>query len=138
MEPIISARSLSKQFRRAQKEPGLRGALTHLVKPRFSEFTAVDSVDFTINAGESVAYVGPNGAGKSTTVNLLTGILVPTSGEVMVCGIQPFQHRQENARNIGVVFGQRTQLWAIFTMCPPMISSAPSAISPMCSTWSHS
>jgi ABC-2 type transport system ATP-binding protein len=111
MEPIISARSLSKQFRRAQKEPGLRGALTHLVKPRFSEFTAVDSVDFTINAGESVAYVGPNGAGKSTTVKLLTGILVPTSGEVMVCGIQPFQHRQENARNIGVVFGQRTQLW---------------------------
>jgi ABC-2 type transport system ATP-binding protein len=111
MEPIISARNLSKQFRRAQKQPGLRGALTHLVKPRFSEFTAVDSVDFTINAGESVAYVGPNGAGKSTTVKLLTGILVPTSGEVTVCGIRPFQHRQENARNIGVVFGQRTQLW---------------------------
>lgn len=80
MEPLISATNLSKQFRRSSKAPGLRGALTHLVKPQFGEFTAVDSVDFAINAGESVAYVGPNGAGKSTTVKLLTGILVPTSG----------------------------------------------------------
>ena len=111
MPPIISASNLTKQFRRSQKAPGLRGALTHLVKPRFTEFTAVDDVNFTIDAGESVAYVGPNGAGKSTTVKLLTGILVPTSGEVTVCGIHPFENRQENARNIGVVFGQRTQLW---------------------------
>lgn len=111
MEPLISATNLVKNFRRAQKAPGLRGALTHLVKPRYDEFTAVDDVSFSINPGESVAYVGPNGAGKSTTVKLLTGILVPTSGDVTVCGIRPFQHRQENARNIGVVFGQRTQLW---------------------------
>lgn len=111
MTPIISATHLSKQFRRSRKAPGLRGALTHLVKPQFSEFTAVENVDFSIDAGESVAYVGPNGAGKSTTVKLLTGILVPTDGEVTVCGIQPFENRQENARNIGVVFGQRTQLW---------------------------
>lgn len=110
-DAIISASNLSKQFRRAQKSPGMRGALTHLVKPKFQEFIAVDNVDLSINAGESVAYVGPNGAGKSTTVKLLTGILVPTSGEVTVCGIQPFQNRQVNARNIGVVFGQRTQLW---------------------------
>lgn len=111
MAPLISATNLSKDFRRPLKNPGFAGALKHLVKPRFREFTAVDSVNLEIEAGESVAYVGPNGAGKSTTVKLLTGILVPTSGEVTVCGIRPFEQRQQNARNIGVVFGQRTQLW---------------------------
>ena len=110
-EPIISAINLSKSFRRPLKEPGFAGALKHLVRPRFRELTAVEDVSFEIEAGESVAYVGPNGAGKSTTVKLLTGILVPTSGEVTVCGIHPFEKRQDNARNIGVVFGQRTQLW---------------------------
>lgn len=89
----------------------MKGALKHLVKPEFEHLTAVEGVSFSIEPGESVAYVGPNGAGKSTTVKLLTGILVPTSGDVQVCGIRPFEHRQENARNIGVVFGQRTQLW---------------------------
>lgn len=108
---IISATDLTKNFKRAQKEPGFKGALKHLVKPCFNEFTAVDGVSFTIEEGEAVAYVGPNGAGKSTTVKLMTGILVPTSGDVSVCGLQPFQMRQTNARNIGVVFGQRTQLW---------------------------
>lgn len=111
MASIISATNVSKQFKRARKDPGFKGALKHLVKPVFQEFTAVDSVSFSIEAGESVAYVGPNGAGKSTTVKLLTGILVPTSGDVTVCDLHPFENRQENARNIGVVFGQRTQLW---------------------------
>lgn len=110
-QPIISANQVTKAFRRPLKDPGFKGALKHLVMPRFNEFTAVDEVSFEIEAGESVAYVGPNGAGKSTTVKLLTGILVPTAGEVSVCGIHPFENRQENARNIGVVFGQRTQLW---------------------------
>ena len=110
-EPIIAARDLTKVFRRAVKSPGMKGALRHLVRPQWADFTAVDGIDLTIHAGESVAYVGPNGAGKSTTVKLLTGILVPTSGEVRVCGIEPFTHRIANARNIGVVFGQRTQLW---------------------------
>lgn len=109
--PIIEATDLSKTFRRAEKSPGLKGALNHLIRPRFKDFVAVDNVSFQIEPGESVAYVGPNGAGKSTTVKLLTGILVPTSGEVTVCGIHPFEQRQNNARNIGVVFGQRTQLW---------------------------
>lgn len=111
MAPIITASQVSKRFKRAKKSPGFTGALKHLVKPVFNEFTAVDGVSFTIEAGESVAYVGPNGAGKSTTVKLLTGILVPSAGEVTVCDIHPFENRQENARNIGVVFGQRTQLW---------------------------
>lgn len=110
-QPIISATNLSKDFRRPLKEPGFAGALKHLVRPNFREFTAVENVSFQIEAGESVAYVGPNGAGKSTTVKLLTGILVPTNGQVTVCDIHPFENRQDNARNIGVVFGQRTQLW---------------------------
>lgn len=89
----------------------MTGALRHLVRPAYEEITAVDNIDLVVNEGESVAYVGPNGAGKSTTVKLLTGILVPSSGQITVCGISPYAHRQENARNIGVVFGQRTQLW---------------------------
>jgi ABC-2 type transport system ATP-binding protein len=109
--PIIEARGLTKRFRRPEKQPGMSGALRHLVRPSYKDFTAVDGIDLTIYPGESVAYVGPNGAGKSTTVKLLTGILVPTSGEITVCGLTQFEHRMTNARNIGVVFGQRTQLW---------------------------
>ena len=110
-EPIIMASGLTKRFRRPVKPPGLAGALRHLVRPSYEMLTAVDGIDLTIAPGESVAYVGPNGAGKSTTVKLLTGILVPTSGEITVCGLTPFEQRMANARNIGVVFGQRTQLW---------------------------
>jgi len=109
--PIIQATNLTRSFHRPVKQPGMIGALRHLVRPEYADFTAVDSVDLAIMPGESVAYVGPNGAGKSTTVKLLTGILVPSGGEVTVCGLTPFEHRKENARNIGVVFGQRTQLW---------------------------
>ena len=109
--PIIRAAGLTKRFQRATRPPGLRGALVHLVKPRYETMTAVDGIDLEILPGESVAYVGPNGAGKSTTIKLLTGILVPTGGEVEVCGLAPWRHRVENAFNMGVVFGQRTQLW---------------------------
>ncbi len=108
---MISAVNLTKAFRRPVKNPGMKGALKHLVRPQFRDVIAVDDISFHVEAGESVAYVGPNGAGKSTTIKLLTGILVPTSGEVDVCGLHPFEQRQANARNIGVVFGQRTQLW---------------------------
>lgn len=104
-DPIIHAKNLTKVFRRPKKQPGMAGALRHLVRPEHTDFTAVDTIDLTIQPGESVAYVGPNGAGKSTTVKLLTGILVPTSGEITVCGLTPFENRIENARNIGVVFG---------------------------------
>lgn len=110
-DPIIQATGLTKRFRRATKQPGTAGALRHLFRPEYREFTAVDNVDLTIMPGESVAYVGPNGAGKSTTVKLLTGILVPSEGEITVCELTPFEDRMANARNIGVVFGQRTQLW---------------------------
>jgi viologen exporter family transport system ATP-binding protein len=75
------------------------------------EVIAVESVSFTVEAGETVGYIGPNGAGKSTTIKMLTGILVPTSGRVRVCGLDPSRQRPELAKRIGVVFGQRSQLW---------------------------
>ncbi|WP_419992406.1 ABC transporter ATP-binding protein [Streptomyces boninensis] len=110
-EDIIAARGLTKTFRIAKKRPGMRGALRHLVRGAYEERTAVDGIDITVAPGESVAYVGPNGAGKSTTVKMLTGVLTPTSGELTVAGVVPYADRTANARNIGVVFGQRTQLW---------------------------
>lgn len=108
---LIEARGLTKRFRIPAKAPGLAGAVAHLFRPRYEERLAVDAIDLRIEAGESVAYVGPNGAGKSTTVKMLTGILVPTAGEVRVRGLVPHRQRIDNARRIGVVFGQRTQLW---------------------------
>ena len=110
-EAVVRATGLTKVFRRAAKQPGFAGALRHLVRPRWEDVLAVDAVDLEIRRGESVAYVGPNGAGKSTTVKLLTGIVVPTAGTVTVCGLEAFTDRVRNARNIGVMFGQRTQLW---------------------------
>lgn len=109
--PIIEAYKLTKRFRSPLKAPGTLGALKHVFRPHYEEKTAVDAIDFVIEAGESVAYVGPNGAGKSTTIKMLTGILHPSAGEVVVRGLIPFHERIANAQNIGVVFGQRTQLW---------------------------
>jgi ABC-2 type transport system ATP-binding protein len=108
---VIEASGLTKVFRRPQKDPGLRGAVKHLFVRDYRDFVAVDHIDLSVRAGEAVAYVGPNGAGKSTTVKLLSGILVPTEGQVRVGGLVPHKDRQANARQIGVLFGQRTQLW---------------------------
>ena len=108
---LIEVDQLRKVFRRPEKRPGLAGSVRHLVERKFVEKVAVDDVDLTIEAGEAVAYVGPNGAGKSTTVKMLTGVLVPTSGTVHVEGRVPHRDRTANARRVGVVFGQRTQLW---------------------------
>lgn len=107
----IEVTDLTKVFRLPSHAPGLKGALKHIVKPQYTEKKAVDKVSFSIRDGESVAYIGPNGAGKSTTIKMLTGILYASDGQVLVEGIDPFQDRMGNARNIGVVFGQRTQLW---------------------------
>lgn len=108
---IVVAEDLTKTFRRPRKASGLGGALRHLVRPEHDEHVAVDRLSLSVEAGEAVAYVGPNGAGKSTTVKMLTGILVPTSGTVRVGGLVPHEQRVVNARQLGVVFGQRTQLW---------------------------
>jgi ABC-2 type transport system ATP-binding protein len=108
---LIEAHGLTKQFRQAVKEPGLVGALKHFFTRKYKDKLAVDHIDLSIEAGESVAYLGPNGAGKSTTIKMLTGILVPTSGSLIVDGLIPYEKRQQNARKMGVVFGQRTTLW---------------------------
>jgi ABC-2 type transport system ATP-binding protein len=109
--PIVEAQGLTKVFRRPDKGSGLAGSVKHLFARRYSDKVAVDHVDLSIVAGEAVAYVGPNGAGKSTTVKLLSGILVPTAGEVRIDGLHPQRDRTTVAYRIGVLFGQRTQLW---------------------------
>jgi ABC-2 type transport system ATP-binding protein len=111
-EPLIVARGLTRVFRRSLKQEGFRGTLRQLFRPHYQEVVAVDAVDFTIRRGEAVGYVGANGAGKSTTIKMLSGILVPTGGELQVAGLVPWKRRVEYVRHIGVVFGQRTQLWA--------------------------
>ena len=108
---VIEVSSLTKTFRLAVKEPGLKGAVKHLFTQQYRTKTAVDRIDLHIKEGDSVAYVGPNGAGKSTTIKMLSGILVPTSGVVKVNGLVPYRERIRHAKQIGVVFGQRTQLW---------------------------
>ncbi|RKP53071.1 ATP-binding cassette domain-containing protein [Cohnella endophytica] len=87
------------------------GAFKDFVAPRYEQKDAVNEVSFSIDKGEIVGYIGPNGAGKSTTIKMMVGILVPTSGTVTIGGLVPFENRLENSRRIGVVFGQRTQLW---------------------------
>jgi len=98
--PIIETTDLTRVFRR--RVPGRR---------RGELLTAVDRVSFTVQPGESVGYIGANGAGKSTTIKMLTGILRPTSGTVRACGLDPMRQRKDVARRVGVVFGQRSQLW---------------------------
>ncbi len=103
--------NLVKVFHVAERAPGTWGALRGLVRRRHREVRALDGVSFVVAAGELVGYIGPNGAGKSTTVKTLAGILVPDSGRVEVLGRVPWKERIAHVRGIGVVFGQRTQLW---------------------------
>jgi ABC-2 type transport system ATP-binding protein len=108
---IIETVDLRKVFRSIKREPGLRGAIGALFSRRYEEKAAVEGVSFSLEPGEIVGYIGPNGAGKSTTIKMLTGILVPTSGTLRVAGLVPHEQREANAENIGVVFGQRSQLY---------------------------
>jgi ABC-2 type transport system ATP-binding protein len=108
---LIAARGLAKSFRVAVRRPGLAGALVGVVRRRHRIVEALRGIDLTIERGEIVGYIGPNGAGKSTTVKVLAGILVPDGGTCEVMGRVPWRDRIEHVRRIGVVFGQRTQLW---------------------------
>lgn len=108
---LITVRNLRKEFKVYQHRAGFVGAIRNLASSKHSVVKAVDGISFEMDEGEMVGYVGPNGAGKSTTIKMLTGILVPTSGEIDVAGLIPYKSRKENARRMGVVFGQRTQLW---------------------------
>jgi len=109
--PVIEVKQLTKVFKIPKKEPGLGGAVKSLFRPQFEDKTAVNQINFQLEAGEIVGYIGVNGAGKSTTIKMLTGILMPTSGNIHVLGRDPHKQRVDNAQDIGVVFGQRTQLW---------------------------
>src|SRR5688572_15129250 len=108
---VIQVENVRKIYKVSQKEPGVKGAVKALFRPRHRLITAVDGISFQVEAGEMVGYIGVNGAGKSTTIKMLTGILVPSGGTVRVFGRDPHRQRVANARQIGVVFGQRTQLW---------------------------
>lgn len=109
--PVIEVKHLKKQFKSVKKEKGLKGAFKALIKPEKKLVTAVDDISFTIERGEIVGYIGPNGAGKSTTVKMMSGILRPTAGEILVNGINPVKDRKAVVKHLGVVFGQRTQLY---------------------------
>jgi ABC-2 type transport system ATP-binding protein len=110
-EPLIFVNNLCKSFRSFQRREGVWGSIQNLFVRDYKTVAAVDNVSFSIDRGEMVGYIGPNGAGKSTSVKMLTGILVPTSGEIRINGFVPFRQRRHYVKTIGVVFGQRTQLW---------------------------
>ncbi len=107
---MIDVNHLSKDYMLRQKEAGLRGALKGLLKTNYKEIHAVRDLSFHIDEGEIVGFIGPNGAGKSTTIKMMSGILTPTKGSVLIGGVDITKHRKEVVRNIGVVFGQRSQL----------------------------
>src|SRR5579885_2265217 len=111
METMIEAENLQKTFRVARRRPGLLGGIRSVVDPEVRIVEAVSDLSLRVERGEMVSLVGPNGAGKSTTIKMLTGILVPTSGHIRVAGLVPMHQRRALAARIGVVFGQRTQLW---------------------------
>lgn len=111
MTESIVVENLTKTYRTFARRQGLLGAALDLVNRRYSRTVAVNSVSFEVGRGEIVGYIGANGAGKSTTIKMLTGILRPTSGRAVINGLVPWEQRKRHARNIGVIFGQRTQLY---------------------------
>lgn len=111
MSNIIEIKNITKEFKVLNRHEGLKGSLKDLFSRDYRIVRAVDNISMNIQQGEIVGYLGPNGAGKSTTIKMMTGILEPTSGEILVGGNVPYQNRTKNAQEIGVVFGQRSQLW---------------------------
>ena len=111
MDNMIYVENLRKEFKKIIKEPGFKGSVKALFKPKKEIVTAVDDISFTVPEGEILGFIGPNGAGKSTVIKMLTGILMPTSGVCRINGQIPQENRKNYVKEIGVVFGQRTQLW---------------------------
>ncbi|MCB0343678.1 MAG: ATP-binding cassette domain-containing protein, partial [Bdellovibrionales bacterium] len=108
---VIEVEDLSKDFRVFSRREGVAGAFRDLFQRDYRTLKAVDKISFSVEKGELLGYIGPNGAGKSTSIKMLTGILKPTSGKMEVLGYHPFKDRKTYTKHIGVVFGQRTQLW---------------------------
>ena len=111
MSDIIEIKNVTKEFKVLNRREGLMGSLKDLFSRNYKTVRAVDNISMTVGQGEIVGYLGPNGAGKSTTIKMMTGVLEPTSGEILVGGSIPYKNRTKNAQEIGVVFGQRSQLW---------------------------
>ena len=111
MEKMIIVEHLDKTFKKTIKQPGLKAGFKSLFKPQIETFEAVKDLNFEIPKGEIFGFIGANGAGKSTTIKMLTGILTPTSGTCLINGKNPQKNRTAYVKDIGVVFGQRTQLW---------------------------
>lgn len=108
--PFIQVQNLCKDYRILKREKGFGGYVKSLFCPKYTYKKAVKDVSFSIEEGKSVGYIGMNGAGKSTTIKMLSGVLTPTSGRITVNGIVPYEHRTQNARQMGIVFGQRSRL----------------------------
>ncbi len=108
---LIHIKDLTKHFRILNRHEGLKGAVRDLFSGDYRTVKAVDGISFDIEPGEIVGYIGPNGAGKSTTIKMMTGILKPSAGVLQVNGLVPYDNRMRQAMIMGVVFGQRTQLW---------------------------
>ena len=108
---FINVNNINKTFKVAKRSSGLKASLKSFFKRNYIYIEAVKDVSFQINKGEIVGYIGPNGAGKSTTIKMLSGILVPDSGKITINGMTPWIDREKYVSNIGVVFGQRSQLW---------------------------
>ncbi len=107
---MIDVKNLCKDYYLKKKEPGISGAIKGLIKTNYEPIHAVKDLSFHIDAGEIVGFIGPNGAGKSTTIKMMSGILTPTSGSVLIGGEDITKHRKQVVNHIGVVFGQRSQL----------------------------
>lgn len=108
---MIKVEKLRKEFKKTIKEPGLKGSIKALFHPNTEQIVAVKDISFEVPKGEVLGFIGPNGAGKSTVIKMLTGILTPTSGSCTIDGRNPRENRKSYVKEIGVVFGQRTQLW---------------------------
>ncbi|MDO5573999.1 MAG: ATP-binding cassette domain-containing protein [bacterium] len=111
MEPVITLNDVSKEFKVLKSREGIKGSIQNLFSRDYKIVNAVNHISMSIDQGEIIGYLGPNGAGKSTTIKMMSGVLVPTSGEIRVNGLVPYKSRRENSEKIGVVFGQRSQLW---------------------------
>ena len=109
--PAINVERLKKTFLIVQKQQGIFKKLHSFFTPEYQQKTAVDTISFQVDQGDCVAFIGPNGAGKSTTIKMITGILRPTSGTILLLGLDPFKDRMKLAFKIGTVFGQKSQLW---------------------------
>ena len=111
MENIIELKCITKEFKVLNRREGLKGSFQDLFSRDYRIVRAVDHISLNVKQGEIVGFLGPNGAGKSTTIKMMTGVLEPSEGELLVNGKVPYKNRTQNSQEIGVVFGQRSQLW---------------------------